>query len=256
MATIGAVPSDWHERIAALGARADRRWFGGLEAALDAIGPHAKTLDVAAIDRLFSPRAGMRFEPQTRPRKRGAPFSREASYDGSIIRRGLVPTREGSMHDLFNAMIWSVYPLAKRALHARQDAAVAREIAEGQTTLPGRRSRMRDRLSMLDEGGVLVWTHALDADLDHAIEVADLDAIRALARSGTLRARVFGHAILEHAEARDPSNVRGCVVRITPTDDTTPSIDLALAQALELDDESIERWIAAFPSIEVGALFA
>jgi hypothetical protein len=167
MAAVQAVPSDWNERVASLASLTTRPWFVGLEGALGELASQASYLDVPAIDRLFASRAGVRFEAQTEARKRGMPFDRTRSYDGSITRRGVVPTREGSMHDLMNAVIWSLYPHTKRALHACQDAALAREVDDGQTALPGRRSRLRDRLSMLDEGGVIVWARRDDAHFAH-----------------------------------------------------------------------------------------
>ncbi|MBN8609263.1 MAG: DUF3025 domain-containing protein [Deltaproteobacteria bacterium] len=253
MASVHAVPSDWDERVASLAALTKRPWFCGLEHALMELSSQASHLDVRATDRLFASRAGVRFEAQTEVRRRGVPFDRARSYDGSITRRGVVPTREGSMHDLMNAVIWSVYPHTKRALHARQDAALAREVEDGQTALPGRRSRLRDRLSMLDEGGVIVWARRDHARVEHALAHADLDALASLARDGSIGARVIGHAILEHATMRDPRDVRGCVVQVTTEDEA--AIDHAIAAALARDDESIERWIARHPSIAIGALF-
>lgn len=253
MASVHAVPSDWGERVASLASLSTRPWFGGLEVELTALSSHPSHVDVHAIDRLFAKRADVRFEAQTEARKRGVPFDRARSYDGSITRRGVVPTREGSMHDLMNAVIWSVYPRTKRALHARQDAALAREVDEGQTALPGRRSRLRDRLSMLDEGGVIVWARGEHERVTHALAHADLDELTALARDGSIGARVIGHAILEHATMRDPREVRGCVVEVEWRQDA--SIDHSIAAALSRDDDVIEGWIARHPSIAIGALF-
>ena len=137
-----------------------------------------------------------------------------------VTRRGIVPTREGSMHDLFNAMIWSAYPRAKRALHAHQDAAVAREITEGQTALPGRRSRMRDRLSMLDEGGVLVWCR--DARPDVAFEIDDYTDDTAASVIVRGRARVLEGDEVYRAESLPlrpwVPTVKNVVVEIEPTE--------------------------------------
>ncbi len=259
MASVQAVRTDWLDRVAGLASILERPWFRGLDGVLGEITKlarghdDARGLDVKTLDALLHSRAGVRFEAQTEVRKRGVPFSRERSYDGSITRRGVVPTREGSMHDLMNALIWSVYPQTKRALHARQDAALAREVAEGQTALPGRRSRLRDRLSMLDEGGVIAWAERDDDTVHDALFHADLDAIRALAREGAIGARVLGHAILEHATSSDPREVRGCVVVVARPEGR--SIDETIARALDRDDDAIEQWIARHPSIEIGAIF-
>jgi hypothetical protein len=247
------VPIDWDAQVRALASLAGEPWMSGLELPLRALAAHPGRLDVAAIDSLLAAPAGVRFEPQTSKRKRGEPFAYDASYDGSITRRGVVPTREGSMHDLMNAVIWSVYPATKRRIHARQDAALVREVAAGQTALPGRRSRLRDRLSMLDEGGVIVWARGDEDAIDEALVRGDLDALRAHAARGTLGARVLGHAILEHASSQDPRAVRGCVVRIDVVEGE--SLDRALVRALDRDDDALEPWIARLPSLALGALF-
>lgn len=66
-----------------------------------------------------------------------------------MIAKGLVPTREGHMHDFMNALVWSVFPLSKRALHVRQAHCIARRNASGN------RSQEEDTLAILDEGGLL-----------------------------------------------------------------------------------------------------
>jgi hypothetical protein len=253
MAAVGAVPPDWPAQVVALRALAEAPWARGIAAPLLALASHDGHVGVEEIDRLLGPAAGVRFERQSAVRRRGEPFALDRSYDGSITRRGIVPTREGSMHDLMNAVIWSAYPQTKRVLHARQDAALAREVSAGQTSLPGRRSRLRDRLSMLDEGGVLVWARRERQSVQASLEALDTASIAASAASGLLGARVLGHAILEHAASDDPRAVRGCVVLVEAPDERR--IDEAIARALGADDASLEAWIARLPSIPIGALF-
>ena len=253
MASIRPVPEDWPAQLASLARLAELPWAQGIEGPLRKLTAHREHVGVETIDALLAPTAGVRFERQTRVRKRGEPFAYDSSYDGSITRRGVVPTREGSMHDLMNAVIWSVYPRTKRAIHARQDAALAREVNAGQTALPGRRSRLRDRLSMLDEGGVVVWARRRDAGIGAVLASASVESLGALAASGVLGARVLGHAILEHAAGADPRAVRGCVVLVEV--DEEARIDDAIARALDGDDDAIEAWIARFRSIPIGALF-
>lgn len=197
--------------------------------ALEAVAPwlfellEAPALNVGTIDRLLSERCGVRFEVQPPKRRRREPFTAERSYDGAITLRSSVPTREGSLHDLMNALAWAAFPKSKRAIHARQLAALAREVEEGALALPGRRSRLRDRLSMLDEGGVL----AMD--------------------DGAL---VLGHALTEQV-VRDPSReIRACVVRLPGV---AAAADEALAHQLgALDDVALEHWIGALPSIPMS----
>lgn len=65
--------------------------------------------------------------------------------------RGVVPTREGNLHDFMNALTWARFPRGKRALAQRHhDVALARGAKTNRL-----RTSAQDRLSMVDEGGVL-----------------------------------------------------------------------------------------------------
>jgi hypothetical protein len=89
-----------------------------------------------------------------------------APYDASIVERGEVPSREGSWHDLFNALVWATFPRAKLALHRRQH-----RLTRAHLTLRAA-GPAADAVAMLDEGGVIVdargpivFGHALYAHL-------------------------------------------------------------------------------------------
>ena len=71
-----------------------------------------------------------------------------APYEQKIFDTGLVETRADSLHDLFNALVWLAFPLTKAAINARH---VERLRAEG-----NRRGPLRDLLTLIDEGGVIV----------------------------------------------------------------------------------------------------
>jgi hypothetical protein len=71
-------------------------------------------------------------------------------YDAQIVA-GRVPTRTGSWHDFLNALVWASFPLAKRALHAKQHALV---VANGPSAAC--RTPELDALAMIDEGGIVV----------------------------------------------------------------------------------------------------
>lgn len=116
---------------------------------------------------------------------------------GSYIARcldGAVPSRRRNLHDLMNALVWSRFPLAKRALCRRQ-VAVAVERGAPTNRL---RTRAQDRLAMIDEGGIFVVGR---------------------------REIVFGHALLEDA-IRGRSS-RGVRLTITGSnnDDNIDDID-------------------------------
>jgi hypothetical protein len=195
---------------------------------------------VDAIDRALGPMGGVRFEPATpRPRggRRRAPkeaAEATSGYDASIVERGVVPTRPGSTHDLANALVWATFPRSKRALHARQLAAV-------RAAPPGRRTEEGDLLAMLDEGGVVLATArgAIDA-VRAALRGARTDALRDLRAAGHTLGIVFGHSIVEHlATDRDvtPSGraIGGLAVPLEVDDPTTAplvAIDALLAERI------------------------
>ena len=87
----------------------------------------------------------------------------DVDYEKHIYETGEVSTREGSWHDLFNALVWSRFPQLKAAMNERhyQRLHEARD---------GRRGAQRDALTLLDESGVIVTSP--DGEL--------LDSLRAL----------------------------------------------------------------------------
>jgi Protein of unknown function (DUF3025) len=232
----------------------------------------ALALDVARIDAALGPLAHVRFVPQEKKRKRKEPFVLADSYDGSITSRGEVPTRPDSLHDLMNALAWAAFPLSKKAIHARQFRALSSEVEEGQTRLPGKRSRLRDRLSMLDEGGVLVAARqeAMADEVEAALTAGDLSALR-----GELIARTLGHAITEHlvhghihrspsaeGPSMDGEPIRACVVHlaISPALEGGEGVESALDRALSarvdaLSDADLDLWLGRYPSIALPSLF-
>lgn len=177
----------------------------------------------------------LRFAAQTKKPRRAKRQSvvLEELYDGSIALRREVPCLTESYHDLFNALIFAAFPLAKQALHARQFRALRERIAPGMKRLPEARTREQDALTVFDEGGSVVlvsrefherwqaerpWS-LLDAESDHA------------------QLWVFGHALLEHV-FYGRYELRSCAV-VLVRDATTPSaegllpwIDQRLAQLL------------------------
>lgn len=221
------------------GVRDDDPIFAAVREPLSLLRREARRGDVAELDRLLSPLAHVRFERQERKRRRREPFDGRASYDGSIDTRGVVPTREGSLHDWMNALAWAAFPRAKRAIHARQFAALSQEVLDGQTALPGRRSRLRDRLAMLDEGGVV-------------LAVEGPEPTRIDGPAGV--AWVLGHAILEHAAQRDAAQVRAAIV-VVRAGPSLADADRALEAVLkETPDDALSEWLGQWPSIEVGRL--
>jgi hypothetical protein len=125
------------------------------------------------------------------------PAGSDPYYEVQLFETGLVQTRTGNRHDYFNALCWLAFPLTKARINALHAATIPRE--------GGRRGRLRDLLTILDEGGALVacadeslkalirqfrWRELFWEQRDRLLEAA--------------RFVVLGHATLEQALAPWP----------------------------------------------------
>ncbi len=159
--------------------------------------------------------APIRFEaqaPKTRPRRRKVTL--DGLYEVRVARLGLVPTRT-HLHDAMNAIVWATFPGSKRLLAQRQCEALVAQIGEQPMRLPNARTRARDVLAMIDEGGVLLLAG---------------------------RWLVLGHAILEHLAAGSEAEVRGFPIPLEVAGDAPlPEVDEALSRWLERLDPSAAR---------------
>lgn len=164
----------------------------------------------------------------------------EELYDGSIHLNGRVPCLPASYHDLWNTLVFSAFPRAKRRLHARQFAALARDVRPGDARLPSKRSRERDALTIFDEGGsvVLLQSRVHCAWRDGAtLDPSTLDESQAAVV-------LFGHAILEQAQLAAPVVRSSALVfeieDIPPLGERWPLWDALVAQRLERADQFLE----------------
>ena len=120
------------------------------------------------------------------------PASVDRYYEVSVHETGRVATRVESLHDWFNAVAWLAFPRTKARINAMHAAEIPRE--------RGQRGRLRDLLTIFDEGGAVVACD--DAEL-----VAELRGFRWKELFWTHRSRVrakmrflvLGHAVLEQA---------------------------------------------------------
>lgn len=146
-------------------------------------------------------------------------------YEVHLYETGAVQTRPDNRHDLFNALCWLAFPRTKARLNALHAAEIPREC--------GRRGRLRDLLTIFDEGGALV--SCADAGLvglarEHrwkALFWDCRDRVRA-----ALRIAVLGHAVLE--QALDPRPGITCKV-------------LFVDPAREADAQAAE-WLGTLPA--------
>lgn len=73
-------------------------------------------------------------------------------YEERACLHGEVATRADSRHDLFNALVWLAFPLAKAVINRRHHAALLSARAAGNEA----RGALRDALTQFDECGVVV----------------------------------------------------------------------------------------------------
>ncbi len=160
-------------------------------------------------------------------------------YEQRIARDGVVATREGSTHDLFNALIWLGHPALKRAMNARQVADIAR-------VGPKLRTRGQCALTHFDEAGAIVWiasTAPLAAWDAHDWRGLFLDAREAW--GSTIAITLIGHALFDHALAHDEHPVaKVLVVRVAGEDIAALGRD-ALITAWPDAERLVAREIAA-----------
>jgi hypothetical protein len=113
-------------------------------------------------------------------------------YEVSVFETGRVATRPEALHDWFNALSWLAFPRSKGRINAMHAAQIPLE--------GGRRGRLRDLLTLFDEGGALVL--CADHDLVALLEAAQWRELFWDRRDDVRRAMrilVFGHAVLENA---------------------------------------------------------
>jgi hypothetical protein len=126
-----------------------------------------------------------------------APSGADPYYEIHLFETGQVQTRAGSRHDLFNALCWLAFPRTKARINALHAAEMPRE--------GGRRGRLRDLLTIFDEGGALVA--CADEELNALVREFRWKALfweqRARVRA-SMRFVVLGHAVLEQALAPWP----------------------------------------------------
>jgi hypothetical protein len=192
--------------------------------------PTCETLSRVAESRARSAPAP-RFELQEKKRRRRAETDVSARYDGQVALRGAVPTRHASWHDFYNALVFIELSRAKRALHARQFAAMRTGTAQA-----GRRTREQDHLTILDEGSLLVACPPGEGPAyEAALRARGTDALE----GAPCRPVVFGHALFEHFHfGRPPVRAMTVVLELDVApgaralDDLLDDVDRALEARL------------------------
>ena len=139
---------------------------------------------------------GLRTE-SGRPVRFVPPPQAGGAYEIGAFETGRVATRPDHPHDWFNALAWLAFPRTKARINAMHAAAIPLEC--------GRRGRLRDMLTLLDEGGALVVCG--DAGLTTLLRGQQWKKLfweqRDQVRS-SMQILVLGHAVLEKAHAPWP----------------------------------------------------
>jgi len=119
------------------------------------------------------------------------PAADDAYYEIKLFESGCVQTRPDSLHDLFNALAWLAFPRTKARINATHAAQIPLE--------QGRRGRLRDLLTIFDEGGAVVsappalWEMLKEFKWKELFWERRADVLR------SMKVHVLGHAVLEQA---------------------------------------------------------
>ncbi len=164
-----------------------------------------------------------------------APSSGErSSYELRVFETGGVETRPHNWHDLFNALAWIAFPRSKARINALHAAEIPRE--------GGRRGRLRDMLTIFDEGGVIVaYSDPALPELIRGFRWRELfweQRARVLAH---LRLVVLGHAVLEQALAPWP----GITCKALLVEVERALLDAPAAELVGELDTRAAQWLGA-----------
>jgi hypothetical protein len=129
--------------------------------------------------------------PDGRPLAFTAPRSRQHAldYERAIAGRAEIATREGNLHDAFNALAWLRFPRTKAALNTVHVRAVEARTANA-------RNRARDAATLLDESGLLLA--CMDPDLEALLRAhawRELFWMRRDDVATAMRPLVLGHGL-------------------------------------------------------------
>ncbi|HUQ73989.1 MAG TPA: DUF3025 domain-containing protein [Burkholderiales bacterium] len=146
------------------------------------------------------------------------------AYELRVFETGCIETRADNLHDWFNALAWLAFPRTKATMNAMHAAQMPRE--------QGGRGRLRDLLTIFDEGGALVVsddTELIELIRDFRWKELFWDRRERVQRD--MRFVVLGHAVLE--QALEPRPGITCKALFA-----SPDADA---------DETAARWLAAVP---------
>ncbi len=117
-------------------------------------------------------------------------------YEARVYLTGEVQTRTENWHDLFNALVWLIFPNIKAVLNQLHYQALLHE----QQIKSKRRGALRDAVTLFDESGVIVVTSDISlAKLLKNFEWKALFWQQRIKLQAYMRFFVFGHGLYEKA---------------------------------------------------------
>jgi Protein of unknown function (DUF3025) len=148
------------------------------------------------------------------------PGTARGAYELRVHGTGRIETRPDHLHDWFNALCWLAFPRTKARINAMHAAAIPHE--------KGQRGRLRDLLTIFDEGGALVVS--AEAELLRLVREQRWRELFWQQRERVRQAMhfvVLGHAVLEQA-AKPWPGITCKAIFASPEDD----LDVRAAQWL------------------------
>jgi hypothetical protein len=142
-----------------------------------------------------------------------------------VHETGCVETRDDNLHDWFNALCWLAFPRTKARINALHAAAIPGE--------QGQRGRLRDLLTIFDEGGAIVVS--ADEEMNSLVREfrwKELFWDRRERVREAMRFVVLGHAVLEQALKPWPA-ITCKAVFASPGEDADAQAAAWLAQRVE-----------------------
>ncbi len=162
------------------------------------------------------------------------------NYEQRVFDTGLVDTRPGNRHDLFNALAWLAFPRTKAAINARHVACLP---ADGNARGP-----LRDLLTLIDEGGVVVACEEAAApvieSLVRAFRWQELYWERRAQLLADARFVLVGHSAYE--KALDPYPGITCKALFLPV--TRQQLAAPMAELVHALDGLAAGWIHCLPA--------
>ena len=120
----------------------------------------------------------------------------EQYYESGIYLTGRIPTRTRNWHDLFNALVWQIFPRAKSVLNHLHYQAQLFELSNKAKN----RCQLRDAATLFDESGVIVVSSQVSlTQLIKEFAWKELFWWQRKAVLSSMRFFVFGHGLYEKA---------------------------------------------------------